>query len=79
MVLKGVNWDTIQKSGNMVLKRSIGYAMIKLGKMVLKGVNWIHNDIIRSNDLERSQLGTHYKKIGPRDLCSLARIILLNL
>ena len=29
--------------------------MIKLGQMVLKGVNWIHNDKIRSNGLERSQ------------------------
>ena len=31
--------------------------MIKLGHMVLKGVNWVHNDKIGSNDLERSQLG----------------------
>ena len=29
--------------------------MIKLGQMVLKGVNWVHNDKIRSNGLERSQ------------------------
>ena len=28
---------------------------IKLGQMVLKGVNWVHNDKIRSNGLERSQ------------------------
>ena len=33
--------------------------MIKLGQMVLKGVNWVHNDKIGSNGLERSQLGTH--------------------
>ena len=32
--------------------------------MVLKGVNWVHNDKIRSNGLERSQLGTHYIKLG---------------
>ena len=32
--------------------------MIKLGQMVLKGVNLVHNDKIRSNGLERSQLGT---------------------
>ena len=32
--------------------------MIKLGQMVLKGVNWVHNDKIRSYGLERSQLGT---------------------
>ena len=35
--------------------------MIKLGQMVLKGVNWVHNDKIESNGLERSQLGTQYK------------------
>ena len=29
--------------------------------MVLKGVNWVHNEKIRSNGLERSQLGTQYK------------------
>ena len=33
--------------------------MQKSGHMVLKGVNWVHNDKIRSNGLERSQLGTH--------------------
>ena len=31
--------------------------MIKLCQMVLKGINWVHNDKIRSNGLERSQLG----------------------
>ena len=29
--------------------------MIKLGQMVLKGVNCVQNDKIRSNGLERSQ------------------------
>ena len=29
--------------------------------MVLKGVNWVHNDKIRSNGLERSLLGTQWK------------------
>ena len=29
--------------------------MIKLGQMVLKGVNWIHSDKLMSNGLERSQ------------------------
>ena len=29
--------------------------MIELGQMVLKGVNWVHNDKIGSNCLERSQ------------------------
>ena len=28
------------------------------GHMVLKGVNWIHNDKNTSNGLERSKLGT---------------------
>ena len=32
--------------------------MIKLGQMVLKGVNSAQNDKTRSNGLERSQLGT---------------------
>ena len=32
--------------------------MIKLSQMVLKGVNWVDNDDIRSYGLERSQLGT---------------------
>ena len=36
--------------------------MIKLGQMVLKGVNWVHKDKIRSNGLERSQLGTQYQE-----------------
>ena len=45
------------KSGQMALKESIGYTMIKLGQMVLKGVKWVHNAKIRSYGLERSQLG----------------------
>ena len=32
--------------------------MIKFRQMVLKGVNWVHNDKIWANGLERSQLGT---------------------
>ena len=32
--------------------------MIKLGQMVLKGVNWVHNAKTSSHGLERSQLGT---------------------
>ena len=38
--------------------------MIKWGYMVLKGVRWVHNDKIRSNGLERSQLDTQLKKTG---------------
>ena len=29
--------------------------MIKLGQIILKGVNYAHNDKIKSNGLERSQ------------------------
>ena len=32
--------------------------MVKLGQMVLKGVNWVQNTKIRLYGLERSQLGT---------------------
>ena len=35
--------------------------MIKFGQMVLKGVNWVYNDKIGSNGLERSQLGRKCK------------------
>ena len=45
-----------------VLKESIGYTIQKMGHMVLKGFNWVHNDKISSSGLERSQLGTQYKK-----------------
>ena len=38
--------------------------MIKLGQMVLKGVNWVHNDKIGSNGLERSQFGYTMIKSG---------------
>ena len=42
----------------MILKKSIGYTMIKLCEIVLKGVNRVHNDKISLNGLESSQLGT---------------------
>ena len=35
--------------------------MQKSSQMVLKGVNWVHNDKIGANGLERSQLGTQCK------------------
>ena len=35
--------------------------MLRLGQMVLKGVNWVHNDKISLNGLERSQLDTQCK------------------
>ena len=49
---------TVIKFGGIVLKESIGSTIIKLVQMVLKGVKWVHNDKIKSNGLERSQLGT---------------------
>ena len=39
-------------------KESIEYTLIKLGQMLLKRVNCVHNDKICSNGLESSQLGT---------------------
>ena len=38
--------------------------MQKSGHMVLKGLNWVHNDKIGSIGLKRSQLGTQYKYRG---------------
>ena len=35
--------------------------MIKLGQMVLNGVKWVHLDKIRSNGIERGQLGIECK------------------
>ena len=32
----------------------------KTDHMVLKGVNWVHNDKIKSNGLERSQMGMQW-------------------
>ena len=49
------------KSGQMVLKGVNWVHNDKLGQMVLKGVIWVHNDKIRSNGLERSQMGTQCK------------------
>ena len=37
------------------------YIMTTFGQMVLKGINWVHNDKIRSNGLERSNLCTQCK------------------
>ena len=38
--------------------------MIQLGQMALKGVNWVHNDKIRSIGLERSSIGYTMIKLG---------------
>ena len=32
--------------------------MIKLGQMILQGLNWAHNDKIMSNGIGRNELGT---------------------
>ena len=48
----------IKFRSNGLERSQLGYTMIKLGQMVLKGVNWVHNAKIRSYGLERSQLGT---------------------
>ena len=40
---------------------STGYTMEKSGHMILKGFNCVHNGKIRSNGLERSQLGKQCK------------------
>ena len=43
--------------------------MIKLGQMVLKGVNWVHNNKIGSNGLERShEIWVDNDKIGSNHL-----------
>ena len=42
----------------MVLKGGTWVPMINFCQMVMKGVNWVHNDKIRSYGLEMSQLDT---------------------
>ena len=49
------------KLGHMVLKGVNCVCSAKSGPMVLKVVNWVHNDKIMSNGLERSNLGTQCK------------------
>ena len=41
--------------------------MINMGQMVLKAVNWAHNDKIEANSLERSKW-VHNDKIGSNGL-----------
>ena len=43
---------------NGLERRQLGTQYIKSGFMVLKVVNWVHNDKIRSFGLDRSHLGT---------------------
>ena len=42
------------KLGHMILKGVNWVHNDKLGQMVLKGVNWVHNHKIGANGLERS-------------------------
>ena len=58
MVVKGVTWVHNAKSGHIVLK----------------GSNWIHNDKIRSDHLEKNNLGTQCKNQviwSWKDVCPL--------
>ena len=50
--------------------------MIKLSQIVLKGVNWVHNDKIRSNGFLRSELGTQYKKSIGYTMIKLGQMVL---
>ena len=66
-VLKGVIWFEMSDLGTQYKlqvkwswKESNVYTITKLGQMVLKEVNWVHNDKIRSNGLESSQLGSEW-------------------
>ena len=47
------------------------YTITKLGQMVLKGVNWVHNDKIRSYGLE---LCTQCKKSENLVLCIFVKM-----
>ena len=50
------------KLGHNGLERSqFGYTVTKWGQMVLKGVNCVHNNKIRSNGLGRKSIGAHNK------------------
>ena len=62
MVLKGVNLVHIECKNQVIcLERGqLVYTIQKSGHIVLKGVNLGQNVKIRSNGLERSQLGTHW-------------------
>ena len=45
---------------DMVWNEWFGYTIQTSGQMVLKGINCVHNNKIKSNGLERSQLGTQW-------------------
>ena len=47
----------IKLMSNGLERSQLGTTIIKLGQMVLKGVNRVHNDKMMSNGLERSQFG----------------------
>ena len=67
MVLKWVSWIDNTKSGQMVLKGVNRVHNDKTSQMVIWSdkigsnvLKWGHNDNIRSNGLERIQLGTQW-------------------
>ena len=37
------------------------YTIQRSGQIVLKGINWVHYDKLRSNGVEKSKLGTQCK------------------
>ena len=51
----------MQKSGHMVLKGVNWVHNNKISQMVLKEVTWLHNDKIRSTGVERGKLDTYCK------------------
>ena len=50
------------------------YTITKLGQMVLKGINWVHNGKIRKYGLERSNLCTQWKKSENLVLCIFTKM-----
>ena len=48
--------------------------MQKPGHMVLKGVNWVHNDKIRSNGLGKESIGYTMIKLGQMVLKGVNRV-----
>ena len=65
MVLKGgSSVDNTKIRSNGSWKESIGYTMQKWGHMVLKGVNWVHNDKIMGQMVLKGVNWVHNDKTG---------------
>ena len=47
-----IGYTLCKNQVNGLERSQLGYTMQKSGHMVLKGVNWVHIDKIRSNGLE---------------------------